>query len=83
MARASGFGVNCCRQIRLQRLPAPNNSFNRSANSIAFMCKTQLVIMAHRARLIRALGGGLRWSRSSSVIAPRMAFILRGDSPII
>ncbi len=32
-----------------------NNSFNRSANSIAFIRETLLVIMARRARLIRAL----------------------------
>ena len=33
----------------------PNNSFNRSANSIDFMRETSLVIMVRRARLIRAL----------------------------
>ena len=33
----------------------PNNSFNRSANSIAFMRETLLVITVRRARLIRAL----------------------------
>jgi hypothetical protein len=32
-----------------------NNSFNRSANSVAFMRETMLVIMAYRARLIRVL----------------------------
>jgi len=34
---------------------APNNSFNRSANSGTFIRKTMLVIMVRRARLIRAL----------------------------
>jgi hypothetical protein len=34
----------------------PNNSFNRSANSIDFIRENPLIIMARRARLIRALG---------------------------
>ena len=32
-----------------------NNSFNRSANSMAFIRENMLAIMARRARLIRAL----------------------------
>jgi hypothetical protein len=32
-----------------------NNSLNRSANSVVFIRETSLVIMARRARLIRAL----------------------------
>ena len=35
----------------------PNNSFNRSANSVAFIREACGIIMARRARLIRALGG--------------------------
>ena len=42
-------------KIRKQIKAAPNNSFNRSANSTAFMRETSLVIMARRARLMRAL----------------------------
>src|SRR3954463_871466 len=33
----------------------PHNSFNASANSGTFICETMLIIMAHRAALIRAL----------------------------
>jgi hypothetical protein len=33
----------------------PNISFNRSANGAAFMRETMLIIMARRARLMRAL----------------------------
>jgi hypothetical protein len=36
---------------------APNNSFNRSANSITFI-ENLRVSAVRRARLIRALGGG-------------------------
>ena len=34
----------------------PNISFNRSANSVAFIRETCVIITAHRSRLIRALG---------------------------
>src|SRR4051812_35715868 len=34
----------------------PNNSFNASANSGAFICETCVIVAAHRAALIRALG---------------------------
>jgi hypothetical protein len=32
-----------------------NNSFNRSANSIAFIREADMIVTAHRARLIRTL----------------------------
>src|SRR5215213_10103406 len=36
---------------------APDNSFNRSANSVAFMRETCIISAIHRARSIRALSG--------------------------
>jgi hypothetical protein len=50
------FQAECLLAVYVLSLnAAPNNSFNRSANSVAFMRETLLIIMARRARLIRAL----------------------------
>src|SRR4051812_12825530 len=38
----------------------PNNSLQRSANRGAFISEACVVIMSHRAALIRVLGGGER-----------------------
>ena len=43
-----------------------NNSFNRSANSVAFIRETFVVIAVRRARLIRALDATSVYPNASS-----------------
>ena len=67
----SNCRVNQAKSCCVIDAPPPNNSFNRSANSVAFICETMLIIMARRARLIRALGVSIP---SASQLKPTTSF---------